>query len=88
MLTNEIDTLTADILPLTLYTDDSEQKRVKFPTNLRFSIINTSKRYVKGSKLQYYTLKNVDMLELGCWNWKLSKFEQVNGDKAIIGSLK
>ena len=87
-LTNSTDTLTSDFLPLTLYTDDSEQRRVKFPTTLLFAIMKTSKRYVKGNKPDYFRVRNTEMMELGCWNWKLSKYEQINEDKAIVGSIK
>lgn len=28
------------------------------------------------------------MLQLGCWDWRQGKFEQVNNYKAVVGSLK
>ena len=33
-------------------------------------------------------LKYNEMLELGCWDWKGGRFEQVNNYKAVVGNLK
>lgn len=87
-LTNSTYTLDADLGPPELQQPENSEVRIKYHPSLRFTVIETSKKYTRGSRKEGYFLKYQHALELACWKPQNGNFEQVHNNKAVILAKK